>query len=565
VALAAALFAIAAASTALAVADRASAKKERRPNVVMIMTDDQTVESMRVMDTVDATLADRGVTFANSYANFPLCCPSRATLLTGQYAHNHGTLGNAAPEGGFAKFTADHGANTLPTWLQGAGYSTTLIGKYLNGYGGDGGETFVPPGWSEWYAAVLQAQRVYDYTLNENGALVRYGEAPADFKQDVITNRAVDVINRRAPARQPFFLFASYTAPHGGQNPTSNPPSECETTAQPAPRHADVFDSEPLPQPPSFDETDVSDKPTDIQSRDPITAAQRDQITTRYRCRLGSLLSVDEGVGRIVSALRSHGELGDTLILYTADNGFFGGEHRVQNGKTRHYEPSSRVPLVVRGPGVPEGKTARELAVNADLAKTIVDATGASPGLNLDGRSLLGLAAEPKRERGREILIETRTYSALRNARFKYVEHTSGSNEGQIELYDLERDPFELQSQHANPAFDALEAQLAARLHALRDCAGTGCRTKPALKLKLRKRRGCVPRRARARVKGADASGVGKVTFEVDGKRAGSDGDSPFKERLSKLKRGRKSKVRAVPEMTDGRVVDLTKKARGCR
>jgi N-acetylglucosamine-6-sulfatase len=309
----------------------------------------------------------------------------------------------------------------------------------------------------------------------------------------------------------------------------------------------------------------VSEKPTDIQSREPITAAQRNQITRRYRCRLGSLLSVDEGVGRIVSALRSHGELGDTLILYTADNGFFAGEHRVQNGKTRHYEPSSRVPLVVRGPGVPEGKTARELAVNADLAKTIVDATGASPGLNLDGRSLLGLAAEPKRERGREILIETRTYSALRNARFKYVEHTSGSNEGQIELYDLERDPFELQSQHANPAFDALEAQLAARLHALRDCAGTGCRTKPALKLKLRKRRGCVPRRARARVKGADASGVGKVTFEVDGNRAGSDDDSPFKERLGKLKRGRKSNVRAVPEMTDGRVVDLTKKVRGCR
>ena len=252
-------------------------------------------------------LAERGVTFANSFVNFPLCCPSRATLLTGQYAHNHGTLGNIAPEGGFAKFTAEHGATPCRRGCRRDGY-TRMIGKYLNGYGGDGGETFVPPGWTRVVRGGRAVQRVYDYALNENGALVRYGDAAEDFKQDVITRRAVEVISRRAPARQPFFLFVNYTAPHsGGPNPSPNPPSECDGTAKPAPRHADAFDSEPLPQPPSFDEAGRlgqaagHPEPGSDHSRRSATRSRG-----RYRCRLGSLLSVDEGVGRIVGALRAH-------------------------------------------------------------------------------------------------------------------------------------------------------------------------------------------------------------------------------------------------------------------
>ena len=543
----------------------AVAKKKPRPNVVVLMSDDQTVESMRAMSNVNSRLAQFGTTFANSFVNLPLCCPSRATFLTGQYAHNHGTLTNGPPGGGFGKFQADHGGNILPGWLQGDGYFTVHVGKYLNGYGSGGTETFVPPGWSEWYAAAPNTQRVYDYTLNENGTLVQYGEAPTDFKQDVITAKALDVINRRAPANQPFFLNVNYTAPHsGGPNPNPNPPGNCEGSAKPAPRHAAAFNGQPLPQPPSYNEQDVSDKPPDIQSRDPITGPERADIARRYRCRMESILSVDEGVSSIVDALKAKNELGDTLIVYTSDNGFFHGEHRVKNGKLRHYEPSSRVPLVMRGPGVPEGKTVRELAVNADLAKTVLDATGASPGLNLDGRSLIGLAEEPKRERGREILIETRTYTAIRNARFKYVEHTAGVSAGAVELYDLEADPFELQSQHANPAFASLRAQLAARLAALRDCAGDSCRTKPKLKLKIKKKGGCAPRPARARIKGRDTKILGDVSFTVDGKSAGSDGSKPFKEKLGKLKRGRKSKVRATAEMTDGRRITLDKKVRAC-
>jgi N-acetylglucosamine-6-sulfatase len=533
--------------------------------VVVVMSDDQTIESMRAMGNVNSRLAQFGTTFANSFANLPVCCPSRATLLTGQYAHNHGTLTNGPPEGGFAKFQADHGRNILPGWLQDDGYFTAHIGKYLNGYGAGGTETFVPPGWTEWYAAAPRTQSVYDYTLNENGTLVSYGTSPADFKQDVITSKAVGVINARAPAAQPFFLSVAYTAPHsGGPNPNPNPPGGCRGTAKPAPRHGTAFNGEPLPQPANFNEVDVSDKPPDVAELDPISSTDRTEITRRYRCRMESILSVDEGVSSIIDALKAHNELGDTLIVYTSDNGFFHGEHRVNNGKLRHYEPSSRVPLVIRGPGVPEGKTVRELVVNADIAKTVLDATGSSPGLNLDGRSLLGLAEESKRERGRELLIETTTYTAIRNARFKYVEHDAGRSAGATELYDLEADPFELQSQHANPAYGPLRALLAARLDALRECAGDSCRTKPALKLKLRKRRGCVPRGARAKIKGRDTETLGQVSFTVDGKNAGRDGGKPFSEKLGKLKRGKRSKVRATAEMSDGRRITLDKKVRVC-
>jgi arylsulfatase A-like enzyme len=475
-------------------------------------------------------------------------------------------MGNGPPQGGFAKFNADHGGNTLPGWLQSAGYYTAQVGKYLNGYGTTGTETFVPAGWSEWRGGTDgTTQQVYDYTLNENGTLVSYGRQPADFKQDVITAKAVDVINRRAPTNQPFFLDVNYTAPHsGGPDPNPNAPGNCDNTAKPAPRHASAFDGAPLPQPPSFNEADVSDKPRDIQRMDPITNAERQDLTRRYRCRIESLLSVDEGVARIVDALRATKELGDTLFVYTSDNGFFTGEHRVKNGKTRHYEPSTRVPLVIRGPGIPEGKSVRELVVNADLTSTILDAAGAKAGLAQDGRSLLGVADSPNRERGREILLESRTFAGIRNARYKYVEHTARVNAGAVELYDLAEDPDELQNQASNPAYATVRAQLDARLEALRDCSGAGCRTKPSLKLKLRKRHGCAKRGARAKVKGSDSKRVLGVSFEVDGRNDGSDGNGPFSERLGKLK-GKRAKVVATADLIDGRRVDLDKQVRVCR
>jgi arylsulfatase A-like enzyme len=185
-------------------------------------------------------------------------------------------------------------------------------------------------------------------------------------------------------------------------------------------------------------------------------------------------------VGAILDALTAHHELAETLVIFTSDNGYLQGEHRVRYGKLRHYEPSSRVPLIVRGPGVPKGETVSEVAINADLAPTILDATNSSPGLEQDGRSLIDLAQDPRLGRNRALLFETTTYTAIRTARYKYVEHYGGANQGAIELYDLKLDPFELRSQHANPAYAGIRDLLQDQLAELRNCAGEGCRSKLA-------------------------------------------------------------------------------------
>jgi N-acetylglucosamine-6-sulfatase len=352
-----------------------STQAPARPNVLVIMTDDQTVESVRVMANVRALLAAQGTTFENSFASFPLCCPSRATFLTGQYAHNHAVMGNAAPAGGYEKL--DH-TNTLPVWLQRAGYRTVHIGKYLNGYGRRSA-TEVPPGWTEWYGSVdPSTYQFYNYTLNENGRTVRYGADPASYQADVYTRKAVDAVRRLAPGG-PFFLNVAYLAPHSGGPRESDDPANLATPV-PAPRHRNRFAAEPLPVTPAFNEADVSDKPRGIRNRSVIGPGRVAAITEEYRQRLESLLAVDEGVAEVVAALRATGELDNTLIVFTSDNGFFHGEHRVRTGKVLHYEPSTRVPLILRGPGIPRAAVRRQLVANIDLAPTIVSAARAAPG-----------------------------------------------------------------------------------------------------------------------------------------------------------------------------------------
>jgi arylsulfatase A-like enzyme len=441
-----------------------------RPNVLVIESDDQTAESMRVMDHVNARIGAQGATFRNSFVNYSLCCPSRATFLTGQYEHNHGVQGNQPPNGGFRRFQTLHGSNNLAVWLQNAGYYTGMIGKYLNGYSDN---PTVPPGWSEWRAAGFDTQAAYDYKLNENGTEVNYGQSPADFKQDVLTRKAVGFVNRRAPAAQPFFLWLTYTAPHkAGPEPSPNPPFDCQDTAKPAPRHAHSFDSEPLPRPPNFNEPDVSDKPAAIRNLPLLNTAQIADIRRRYRCRLESLLSVDEGVNKVLDALKANGQLGNTLIVYTSDNGFFHGEHRIPGGKQLIYEESIRVPLEMRGPGIPQGVSIAALVINADLAPTIVDVANATPGLVMDGRSLIPVAQQPSIESGRQLLVEEPRFEAIRTARYMYAEHGTGERE----LYDLSIDPYERQSRHAFASYASVRAQLAIRLHRLETCAGSSCR-----------------------------------------------------------------------------------------
>ena len=552
----------------LSTAPVAGGKKDKdesddRPNVVVVMSDDQHAGSMSVMSSVNQRIGGQGARFVNSFASFPLCCPSRATFLTGQYGHNHGVMANSPPDGGFLKLDSN---NTLPVWLQRAGYYTGHVGKYLNGYE-QVVPSPVPPGWAEWYGTT-RTYRFYGYQMNENGTLVDYGDIADHYQADVFTQKAVDFIHRRAPDPTPFFLSVAYLAPHsGGPNNNPQPPSDCDSAPKPAPRHANAFDGEPLPQPPSFNEADVSDKPIVIQQRAPLDAGDVANIEREYRCRLESLLAVDEGVAQIVDALRAEGEFEDTVLVYTSDNGFFHGEHRIPQGKNLVYEPSVRVPLRVHGPGLPDGVTVEDLAVNADLAPTILALAGAEAGRTMDGLSLLEAAEEPDEKRGRAILLETRQYSAVRTERYLYVEYV---DTGERELYDLDDDPHQLQSLHADPSFDAIEGALANLLSGLRTCAGSGCRGTPMLKLKLDYRegkRGCAEGAVKAIVKGADRGLVLSAGYSVGTKQAGSDDGPPFKQRIAagKLKRRGKSEISADATLLDGRETTLDKKVRRCR
>jgi N-acetylglucosamine-6-sulfatase len=440
-----------------------------RPNVIVIMTDDQTVGSLQVMGNVKRLLAERGASFANSFVSFSMCCPSRATFLTGQYAHNHGVLSNDPPTGGYAKL--DH-SNTLPVWLQNAGYNTVHLGKYLNGYGLVD-PTEIPPGWTEWHASVgWSSFRYYGYTLNERGRLVTYERA---YQTDLYARKAAEIIRRRAAQTKPFFLWAAFLAPHSGR-PVEPDDPEGLKTAVPAPRHHDYFVSERLPKPPGFNECDVSDKPRGIRRRPRLTPEQITAIREKYQQRLESLLAVDDAVAQIVRALRASGELRKTLIVFISDNGFLHGEHRDRSGKVLPYEPSIRVPLIVRGPGVPAGLRLTQPVANIDLAPTIVEAAGATAGRDMDGNSLLPLFQNSAIRFERDLLLEgppgTKNFAGIRTARYVYAEYWNGEHE----LYDLAHDPYELKSRHADPAYDVVEQDLAVRLAWLRTCAGETCR-----------------------------------------------------------------------------------------
>jgi N-acetylglucosamine-6-sulfatase len=464
-----------------------SQEPQSRPNVVVLLTDDQTVESMRVMAGVQAELAAAGTSFDRSFVSNPLCCPSRATLYTGQYTHNHGVIGNRPPEGGYGRFDT---SEWLPLWLQRAGYRTVHIGKFMNRYGQDSPPTEVPPGWNEWYTSVDPSTYSFtNYQLNENGVLRTYN----GYSTDEYAGRAVDAVRRLAPSGQPFFLSVAFLAPHSGSPRETDDPAGF-VTPMPAPRHRDRFAAEPMPVSAAFDEADVSDKPSFIRRRPRLSAERMAAITENYRQELESLLAVDEGIVRIVGALREAGELERTLIVFTSDNGFFHGEHRVPFGKVMVYEPSIRVPLIVRGPGVPAGARRKQLVTNADLAPTILDAADAVPaGRVPDGRSLFPLLSDRGLAWGRELLvqgapgIQAVAYTALRNDRFVYVEHDNGERE----LYDLRRDPDQLDSLDGDPGYATIEARLAERLAALQICTGESCSRPPRLRLAMR---GCRPR-----------------------------------------------------------------------
>ena len=408
-----------------------------RPNVVVLMTDDQTRASLSSMPQTNALLAAPGTVFEQATATFPLCCPSRATALTGQYSHNHQIVHNVGDFGGHRKLSH---ANTLPVWLQGAGYRTMHVGRYLNGYEYSDG---VPPGWDEWHGAPhSSAFDYYDWRVNENGSLVDYPvrSHPGEYLTDYQGRRASELIEQAAPGGRPFYLQVWFVAPHTARPRDPDDPRGLSTPS-PAPRHRDAFASTPMPRPPSFNEAAVLDKPQVVSDRPLLDAATIAAIEEGWRQEQESLLAVDDAVAQIVGTLERTGELANTLIVYTSDNGYMHGEQRVKAGKVWPYEPSTRIPLIMRGPGVPAGLSDPRPVANVDVAPTIVDAADAQARRVLDGRSLFDLMADPGVWWGRDILIENGrgansvpSYRAIRTGRFIYVQHLTT---GEYELYDL--------------------------------------------------------------------------------------------------------------------------------
>jgi arylsulfatase A-like enzyme len=486
---------------------------DRRPNVVVVMTDDQTVADMQVMAKTRRLIGRQGVTFDQSYVSYSLCCPSRATYLTGRYAHNHHVLGLTPPLGGYGKFARLDGHDTLPVWLESSGYETAHIGKYLNGYG-DRLESTPPkpPGWSEWHATVgATTYRMWGYRMFDHGRLRQYGhqfdEKPALYQTDVTGRVATDFVKRQAGPGRPFFLSIAFLAPHhegerirlrnGGR------------TVRPAPRDRGALAGRPMQPAPGFDERDMSDKPRFLQRiYPPLTPAQKRALLVQQHDRQESLLAVDDQVSRLVDTLRRTGELDNTYILFTSDNGYMQGEHRVAYGKMLAYDPSTRVPLLVRGPGIAHGRVSHELVANIDLAPTIAGIAGARPTRPCDGRSLLPYASDPGRLTDRPILHETATlppgtgpaqnlrndpealagaraaqdelgrpvyptqpYRAIRTRRWLYVRWQNGAEE----LYDRVRDPGQMNSLARRRVYRPVIVQLRRQLWQRVRCKGTAC------------------------------------------------------------------------------------------
>ena len=476
----------------------AAARTNALPNIVLVLTDDQDLllGSLDRMPRTRALIAEQGVTFANHFVPLSLCCPSRSTILTGLYPHNHKVYTNFPPGGGYERFDElGHEEATIATALHAAGYRTALFGKYLNGYPGLRDPTYVPPGWDEWASPVAGAPySEYRYTLNENGKLVKYGSGPGDYVTDVLAGKATAFV--RGAGDRPFFLYLATYAPH--------------LPATPAPRHAALFPDLAAPRTPSFNEADVRDKPARIRALPRLSAAEINAIDALYRKQMRSLQAVDEAVAALVAALDASGQLANTYILFTSDNGFHMGQHRLKPGKYTAYETDIHVPLLVRGPGVPAGGAVRALTSSVDLAPTLAELAGTALPAAPDGRSLAPLlrGATPAGWR-QAVLLEQFAFPVspppvsptqanatlepldaqdlaaiashpaasnpahlgLRTADFKYVEYDTGERE----VYDLRRDPDELTNLRTRVprAWMALLSQL---VHALGSCAGETCR-----------------------------------------------------------------------------------------
>jgi N-acetylglucosamine-6-sulfatase len=473
-----------------------------RPNVVLIQSDDQTYRQLtrRVMPNTKRLIAQHGTSFADYIASTAQCCPSRASLLTGQYAHNHGVTSNNV---GYPGLVDED--NVLPVWLQRAGYWTIHVGKFLNGYERSvEPNSVVAPGWDEWYS-VLGNTHYYGYDLFVNGTTRHHGRRRGDHITHVLNRDSVRLVKKYAPKGHPFYLQLDQRAPHSGQQ--NDPFGRCGRAPIPEPVDRKLFRDEGLPNPPSFNEGDMSDKPSFLSGAPKVGPAERRKIRKHWRCALASLRGVDRGVEKIYDAVKDAGELRKTVFIFISDNGQFHGHHRLRSGKVLPYEEALRMPLVISAPKRYRNGASRVRRVgrpvgNIDLAPTILDLTSARPCSapghcrTMDGRSLMPLLRRSGRwPRGRGLLTEYRVpdagryatceFAGIRTRDNLYVRHSRVVDPrtsqcipaDERERYNLKKDPFELRNQcfggsSGNCPLSDKQFDLETRLSQLRDCAG---------------------------------------------------------------------------------------------
>jgi N-acetylglucosamine-6-sulfatase len=438
---------------------------EDPPSIVLILTDDQRWDTLWAMPMVRRHLVDRGIEFTNSFVVNPLCCPSRASTLTGTYPHTTGVWANKPPHGGFSRFRDQ---STIATWLHAQGYHTALFGMYLNGYEGT---TYVPPGWDRWVAFTSRTRLsdlYYEYRLASDGHITRFGAGPEDYSTDVLADRAVSYIQE---TKGSLFVYFAPRAPH--------------LPAIPAPRDVGALSQLKPWRSRSYNEANVSDKPSWLRGLLPLEGRVQQSVDDLRRDQLAALLAVDRAVGRIIDALGETGRLDNTMIVFTSDNGFSWGEHRWV-GKLTPWEESIRVPLVVRfDPMIERARSDSHPVLNIDLAPTFAQVGGIQV-RGVEGVSLVPLIAEEqirwranfgiesmKLEWLTNLVASTKPgpqislpgYCALRTKRYKFVAYTNG----ELELYDLKTDRFETRNRASDPSLAALVRRLEGRVQEVCD------------------------------------------------------------------------------------------------
>jgi arylsulfatase A-like enzyme len=453
-----------------------------RPNIVFVLTDDLAWNLVKYMPHVLQMEKD-GATFSNYFVTDSLCCPSRTSILTGEYPHDSGVLTNTGPYGGFERFFAKGDtARTYALALHKAGYNTAMMGKYLNGYNpvyaGADKKPYVPAGWSDWDVAGNGYPELV-YNLNQNHAIVHYGNKPKDYLTDVLSRLGASFIDKSAASQVPFVLEAATFAPH--------------FPFVPAPRDAHLFPSLKAPRTPAFDTPDTVGNPRWLQSYAPLSVKDISTIDTDFRKRAQSVLAVDRMIGNLEQAVAARGLTKSTYFVFSSDNGLHLGEHRLRSGKMTAFDTDIKVPLVVVGPGVRAGQKITDLAENIDLSPTFEQLAGVHTAPYVDGTSLVSLLLGQSTGAWRKgVLVEHHgpdltstdpdfqpppsgnppSYEALRQQSSVYVEYVDGERE----YYDTATDPNELRN-----IYDTLSSTTRASLHkelmALRMChGGAACR-----------------------------------------------------------------------------------------